>query len=207
MNKRTYLLTLVLVVIQAGCSLGKPTQPASFYVLSAEPGVPVNGRQDPAKPLSLGLGPLSLPDILDRPQIVTRPAAYRINLAEYDRWGGDLKRNLDQVMTLNLMSRLNTDSVLTYPWPNREQPDFQLAIRFFRFDGELDKVARIEGVWRLLDGKQGCEIAVDGFKYEARPAGPEYSDLVGTMSRSIARLSQEIAERIAANAPGCKIAD
>lgn len=205
MNKNSYLLVLMLVVIQAGCSLGQPTRPSQFYVLNAEPGVPVSARQASSKALSLGLGPVSIPDVFDRPQIVTRPASNQINLAEYDRWGGDLKSNLDLVLAENLMSRLDTDSVVIHPWSSRNAPDYQVVIRFFRFDGELGKVARIEGVWRLLDGKQGCELASHSFKYEEQPAGPEYRDFVSAMSRGVAQLSQEIAERIAATKTGCEV--
>ena len=207
MNKNSYLLVLMLVVIQAGCSLGQPTRPSEFYVLNAEAGVPVSGRQASPSPLSLGLGPVSIPDVFDRPQIVTRPATNQINLAEYDRWGGDLKGNLDLVLAENLMSRLNTDSVVLHPWSSRNEPDYQVAIRFFRFDGELGKVARIEGVWRLLDGKQGCELASHSFKYEEQPAGPEYRDFVSAMSGGVARLTQDIAERVAMTAPGCKTSE
>ncbi len=195
---------LLLALVQAACSLGTPTRPSDFYVLSSERGEPVSGRSDPAEPLIIGLGPLNLPDVFDRPQIVTRPEANRINLAEFDRWGGDLSKNLHQVMARNLMSRLNTDSVVAFPWSGRHEPDLQITVQFFRFDGILGEEARVEGVWRILDGEEGCELAADSFSIKERPAGSAYSDFVSAMSHGVARLSQDIALRTAGIKAGCK---
>jgi len=204
MSKHSVWFVVVLVVLQVGCSIGKPSRPSEFYVLSAEPAAPVSGRSDPAAPLLLGLGPLSMSDVFDRPQIVTRPDPNQVRLAEFDRWAGDLKKNLEQVLAQNLMSRLNTDSVLVFPWSSRSEPAFQIAVHFFRFDGEVGNVARIEGVWRLLEGTKGCELAAHSFRIEERPAGPGYAEFVSAMSNAVAKLSQVIAEQVAATEPGCR---
>ncbi len=204
MKRRGFWFVVALVVSQAGCSIGQPSRPSEFYVLSAEPASPVSGRSDPADPLLLGMGPLSMSDVFQRPQIVTRPHPNQVQLAEFDRWAGDLKKNLEQVLAQNLMSRLNTQSVLIFPWSSRIEPDFQIVLDFFRFDGEVANITRIEGVWRLLDGVKGCELDARRFTYQERPAGPAYADFVAAMSRGVARLSQEIAERVATAEPGCK---
>ena len=206
MSKHNLWFVVTLVVLQAGCSIGQPSRPSEFYVLSPEPAPAVRGRADPAGPLLLGLGPLSMSDLFDRPQIVTRPDPNKVQLAEFDRWAGDLKKNLEQVLAQNLMSRLNTDSVLAFPWSSRSQPDFQIAVHFFRFDGEVGQLARVEGVWRLLDGVQGCELAARGFRFEERPVGSGYAEFVSAMSAAVAKLSQEIAEQLAATEPGCRAA-
>lgn len=201
--KRTHLLVVLLSLLLAGC-IGSPTRPSTFYVLSADAGVPVATREAPAAPLSVGLGPVELPDVLDRPQIVTRPDPNRVDLAEFDRWGGDLNKDLTRTLAHNLMSRLNTDSVALYPWPGRHKPDFQVSIRFFRLDGQLDSAVMLDGVWRILDGSRGCELAARHFQYQQDTSGPGYPELVAAISRGVARLSQEIAEQIAASETGCE---
>lgn len=204
MMQKNYWLMVILVLAQAGCSIGGSSRPAEFYVLNVEPGTPVSGRTAAAGPLSVGLGPVTLPDIFDRPQIVTRPEPNRLDMAEFDRWGGDLNRDLSRVLAQNLMSRLNTDSILPHPWSSRDNPDFQVAVQVFRFDGELGKVARFEGVWRLLDGARGCELATHRFSFTESPAGSGYPEFVSAMSRAVARLSQEIAEQVGQARPGCQ---
>jgi uncharacterized lipoprotein YmbA len=196
--QRFNLLVVLLGLLMAGC-IGTPTRPSTFYVLSADSAEPVSGRESPAAPLSLGLGPLELPDVLDRPQIVTRPDPNRINLAEYDRWGGDLNKDLSRVMAQNLMARLNTGAVLVYPWPSAHRPDVEVAVQFFRLDGELGKRAEMEGVWRLVAPRHGCEPVNRRFRIMESPASADYAGLVAAMSRAVARLSDELAVAIAAS--------
>ena len=202
MNSRYIIVVIALTLNLAAC-IGTPSRPAQFYLLTPDPGQPVAARATTTTPLSIGLGPVTLPEIYDRPQIVTRMDDNRINLAEFDRWGGDLNKDLTRTLARNLMGRLNTDSVVLYPWPGRNKPDFQVSIRFFRLDGQLDSSAVLDGVWRLLDGSKGCELAAHHFQYQEQTSGPGYSELVDAISRGVARLSDDIAKLVAATEPGC----
>lgn len=196
------LLLLAPVLLLAGC-IGNPTKPSDFYVLSINPGTPVSSTLA-EDAVSIGLGPLTLPEIYDRPQIVTRGEANRITLAEYDRWGGDLNKDLGRTLAGNLMTRLNTDRIVPYPWSSRYKPDFQVTVRLFRFDGVLGNNAALEGIWRLLDAGKGCELTADRFSIVEKTDGPGYPALVSAMSRAVATLSQSIAEQVAVIQPGCK---
>jgi len=202
MNKR-YLLTLVILVLTLPACVGAPSRMSNFYLLSPDPGQPVAGRVAASAPLVLGLGPVVLPEVYDRPQIVTRAEGNRIELAEYDRWGGDLNKELTRTLARNLMTRLNTDSVALYPWPGRYRPDFQVTIRFFRLDGVLDQSAVLDGAWHLLDGERGCERLARSFRIEQPVTAGGYAGLVEAISLAVARLSQEIAEQVDTATPGC----
>jgi uncharacterized lipoprotein YmbA len=194
---------VLLCLFLAGC-IGKTTRPSSFYVLSPEPGPAATSGVDVPAPVSVGLGPLSLPTLFDRPQIVTRPDSNRVDLAEYDRWGGDLNEDLGRVLVQNLMTRLQTDSVVLYPWTSSRDLDYQVVVQFFRFDGRLGEHAQIEGVWRLLDGRQGCELLASRFTITEQPDGTGYASFVAAISRTLAQLSDEIAQRIAGSTRGCQ---
>jgi uncharacterized lipoprotein YmbA len=202
MNSRQLLSLIALTLVLAGC-VGSPTKPARFYLLSPDPGQPVAERASATTPLPIGLGPVTLPETYDRPQIVTRTNGNQINLAEFDRWGGDLNKELTRTLARNLMSRLNTDSVVLFPWPGRYRPDFQVSVRFFRLDGVLDSAATLDGVWRLLDGEKGCELAAHHFEYQVPIEEAGYAGLVDALNRGVARLSDEIARQVAGSKTGC----
>jgi uncharacterized lipoprotein YmbA len=203
MTKRN-LLVLVVVILQTACSIGGPSKPSDFYVLTPVPADPVPGAGLTEAPLTVAVGPVSLPDVLDRPQIVTQSDANRIELAEFHRWGGDLGQDIVRVLSQDLIARLDTENVSPYPWQGVEQPVYQVAMRFFRFDGESGKHARLAGIWRLLDGRDGCQLAVHRFDVTKTPAGAGYGALVQALSEGLAGLSQEIATAIAAARPGCQ---
>jgi len=95
-------ITALMLVLASGCATTPPTQ---FYTLESvsEP-TAVAALPD----LSLGLGPILLPDTLDRPQIVTRKDVYGLELNDSHRWGGDLKANLERQLGGRLKSLLGT---------------------------------------------------------------------------------------------------
>lgn len=199
---RMLLLLPVVVFAQSACSLGGPSQPARFYALSVHAGEPVTPASA-EREQSIGVGPVSLPELFERPQIVTRPDANRVELGEFERWGGSLDEDIKRVLVQNLMSRLNTDNVLAWPWPRQEIPALQVAVRFFRFDGVPGKQAHLSGSWQLLDGNAGCRLEVHRFDITRVPSGPGYEAFVNALSLGLAQLSQDMAQRLAVTGPGC----
>jgi uncharacterized protein len=83
-----FAISVALLVVLTGCA---STPPSRFYTLSAMPKVlPVNLPADLPGDFSLGVGPVNIPQYLDREQIVTRVGENELVLAEFDRLGGDL---------------------------------------------------------------------------------------------------------------------
>jgi len=102
----------LLAAALAGCG---ETRPYTFYTLSAvaeEQGSTDRGR---SSGLAVGVGPITLPKYLDRPQVVTRPTANRLNLAEFHRWGEPLNQMLSRTVSENLAANLGTDAVFELP--------------------------------------------------------------------------------------------
>jgi uncharacterized lipoprotein YmbA len=198
-----FAATLASALALGACSLGGPSKAARFYALSIHPGQ--TSAAEPASPSQpLGIGPISLPEMFDRPQIVSRPDANRVVLAEYDRWSGALAEDVERVLVQNLVSRLNNDTVLRWPWQRQGSPALQVAVQFFRFDGEVGRRAYLSGIWQLLDVAGGCRLEVHRFDISLAPAAPGYAGYVNALSLGLARLSDEIAGRVAVSAPGCR---
>jgi hypothetical protein len=192
---------LIVFPTLTACSLGGPSKPAHFYALSAAQGASP-GAGPPA--YGVGIGPVSLPEMYDRPQIVTRPDANQVELAEYDRWSGSLGKDVTRVLMQNLISRLNDDTIVTWPWQRHEAPALQVAVRFFRFDGVPGGEVHLTGVWQLLDASEDCRLAVHRFNISRQTDGPAYADYVRALSLGLAQLSDAIAERLAVAVPGCR---
>ena len=99
-----------LSVAIAGCAV---TQPANFYTLSpaAEPTV----AKRSAEGLVVGLGPITLPQYLDRPDIVTREGANQMQLAEFNKWAEPLEPMLTRIMAEDLYALLDASDVIPIP--------------------------------------------------------------------------------------------
>ena len=187
----------VLNVLGCGTS-----QPAHFYLLRAmSPDSDAGLSETKASSLSLGLGPISLPKYLDRPQIVTRISSHEIDLAEFHNWGAPLKDNLVSVLHENLSKLLATNRIVEYPWNRSHLPDYQLSLEVLQFDGTKNQEAVLSVRWRLTgdDGKRVLQEKTSQFSEIIQ--GSDYEDLVEAMSRMLALLSREIADAITVLSP------
>ncbi|TNF57324.1 MAG: hypothetical protein EP309_00660, partial [Gammaproteobacteria bacterium] len=89
-------LLLAVLVWLAGCA---STPPASFHALSPLPEARDRQGSLTEGDLSLGIGPVTVPDFLDRPQLVTRPGANRLEVDEFQRWGGSLRADIVNILS------------------------------------------------------------------------------------------------------------
>ena len=111
-----HLLTLGLFLLAlAGCASTPPTQ---FYVLPSLAGsdtAPLSAAD--SRDLTIGVGPVTLPPYLDRPQIVTNTSRAKLTLAEFDQWAAPLHDIFSRALAENLALLIPTDRVLLHPWP------------------------------------------------------------------------------------------
>src|SRR5690242_1750466 len=118
------LLACAVGLALAGC-FGS-SRPSRFYTLSA-----LEVRDGAASPVSasslaaaaaspaaatLAVGPVEIPDYLDRQQIVTRTGTNGLVLAEFDRWGGTLDREITRSLVATLGQQLAPRSIAVVPW-------------------------------------------------------------------------------------------
>ncbi len=99
--QRGLLATLCALLITLGGCAGTPN--SRFYLLEPLTGAPgPEGTVPLDRAISIGLGPVTLPEYLDRPQIVTRTDRNTVLLAEFDRWAEPLSGNVSRTLAENL---------------------------------------------------------------------------------------------------------
>lgn len=194
----TVLLTLMLFL--NGCFGGGSQTPATrFYVLnslySAEtinPPKPVTVLED----TSLGVGPIKLSQVLDRPQIIIRTSKNEIQVADLDRWAAPLTEIITNVMVDNLSTLLSTGSILKFPWRMTIPIDYQIVLEITRFDGMPGGNVDMRARWGIL-GENGQKVYAKKKTILTEPIGGDtIPEMVSAQSRLIAKLSLEIAEEI-----------
>lgn len=190
------LLTLTSLLMLAGCAR---TQPARFYLLSPLPGAERTGEaQKATSQLVLTVGPVKLPQYLDRPQIVTRLTSNRLKLAEMDRWGEPLAETFARVLAENLSGLLATDKITIFPRSEVAKNDYQVMVEVFRFEGEPGGAASLQAWWSIVPGGGEETLVARKSAREMATATQGYEGLVAAQSALLAELSREIAEAIGA---------
>lgn len=187
---RTFSTTVFLTML-VSCAPSKPTQ---FYTLS---GLDDSRTQVDAKPLSLGIGAVSLPAYLDRPQIVTREGANRVAVAEFDQWAEPLEITFQRVLGENLSSRLGIDLVVSLPSRRNLPLDRQIEVEVTRFDADEAGQIVLDAGWWVFDGSGGRMLDQGRSVIRQQVMVPgDYEQIAEAMSLCLAEMSIEIADRI-----------
>lgn len=189
---KTALLSVVTIVV-GGC-LSPRSDPSQFFLLT-----PTTETARPsADALSLGVGPVTFPTYLDRPQIVTRLGPNQVAISEADRWAESLQDNFTGALARNLAVMLGTERVVTYPWYNTVELDVVVSVNVLRFERDSLGAAHVRVLWELTDGATGEDTGVRETSLTEAAASAETAESVAALSRGIEALSREIAAAILA---------
>lgn len=188
---------MVVSLIVIGCA--STTPPTEFYALSSlAQSEEHNPATESSRRLAIGIGPVTLPPYLDRPQIVTRPSANRLEIAEFHRWGSPLDQDFSQVLAENLAVLLPTQQVFVYPWDERVGITYQIVLDIHRFEGKSGKQALLDLHWMVFDQSGQKALLIKRAKISTPIVSAGYEALVTAQSQAIATLSRQIAEEIRA---------
>lgn len=191
-------LLLVGLFFVTAC-LGPRADLSSFFLLSSPPSLAAGARL----PVVLGIGPISLPGYLDRPQIVVRLSENEIALAESDRWAEPLRDNVARTLEEDLATLLPASSYVEYPWYASAAPDYGVAVEVRRFEVDARGAVVLDATWRITAA--GDLIESRATVINELSGGPERTATVAAQSRALAELGREIAagvRRAQAGPPG-----
>jgi len=188
---------LTAVLLSAACS----STPASrFYALSSVNATDhLKHRQVKDRGI-IAIGPIRIPEYIDRPQIVTRSGNNELVLAEFHRWGGSLDNDLKRIIPDNIAQKIDSAGYLVVHWPvpgNGSLPvQYRVVIDILQFEGTSGGTVTLKCQWGILGDHEKTRKAVRVSLITEPVQGPEYEHLVAAMSNAIARLSSEIADVI-----------
>lgn len=180
---------LLAALLIAGCA-GTPE--SRFYRLGEGPA----GAAGQSTEVSLALGPIGLPQYLDRPQIVSRGGDSRLNVDEFNRWGGALDEEIERVLVAQLGRRLATARIYSYPSRIVAATDYRVALEIRSFDGPLGGSVTLDLAWSLIDDRTADVVEVRRAEYTEPSAGPDYDAYAASLGRLLARLSDDIAAAV-----------
>ena len=127
--------------------------PTNFYTLESQSRPPAVTTTASAKKPLIGIGPLSLPALLDRKGIVTRAENNSVQIAEFDQWAAPLQNNVIAVLSKNVATLQPNAIVRAYPWSVYGNVDYRVIIDISRFDTQLGKSANLEASWAIMEEK------------------------------------------------------
>ena len=200
--KNPFVSRLVIVVLglflilPGGCTR---TRASKFYTLDSLP-ESQRGEQTAIgeNELVIGIGPVKIPDYLDRPQIITRVSPNKVELADFNRWAEPLRDSIPNVLAENISVLLATDRVVVFPWKSSVPIDYQVKVVITRFEGTPGKDISMEGRWALFGEGGEKMLVVRATKIKKHIDGKGYEAMVSAQGRALAEFSRQIADAISA---------
>jgi uncharacterized lipoprotein YmbA len=179
----------ILAAVLTGCG---STPPSRFYTLSA-----ARGAAAASSNISVIVGPVAVPAVVDRPQIVVDIGPNQVRLEEFDRWAAPLQNSIARAVADNLVQMLGTARVTLFAQTLSADADYRAGVDVQSFQSAPGEAAILDAVWTVRRTKDG---KAETGRTTAREAVQEkgYDALAAAHSRALARLSRDIADAVRA---------
>ena len=186
-------LSLWMVVILSACS----SMPTQYHALSTPSGnVQAVVMTKPIK--SVGVGPITLPTLLDREGMVIRKDAITLEISDTHLWGGQLEDEFLRTLAQQLQSRLPATRVQTVPWDLNQTPQYQVVVKLDQFDGTPGGRAWLRGVWQLQAGDDGKILSSEPVALTRQTSEKGVAGLVRAQSGLLGDLAEQVLRGLAA---------
>ena len=166
--------------------------PTNFYTLEAQSRPRVASSTSNAKKPLIGIGPLSMPALLDRRGIVTRADNNSVQIAEFDQWAAPLKDNVIDVLSKNVATLQPNAIIRAYPWGVYGNVDYRVIIDISRFDTQLGKSVNLEASWAIMEEKNHTIVSNGQAKIEQPLNDASYNNAAQGLSKLLSELSQQL---------------
>ncbi len=196
MRYRPVCSLAVFLIIPALTACGSSPR-ETYYTLSATAAMNGAAPASSEPPYSIAVGPITLPDVVDRPQLVLRVGPNEVTFVELHRWAGSLKNEIPRIIADNLAGNLNVRQVAAYPQSAGDNATYRVLVDIQRFDSTLGESVTIDSLWTIKRQSDGASRTGRSTAKESS-SGSSYEAVVAAHSRALATISRDIAEAIRA---------
>jgi len=193
LTARSITLCAVVSLLIAACGSSPPVR---YFALSPMDSVQ---QQDPDDALTLGVGPLRLPEYLNRSQIVTRGGGSELEVDEFSRWAEPLTQALHRVVSTDVDNMMNGVMVISFPWEAvvHNGVDYRLLGEVTRFDADRSGRVVLDIQWAISTTTGQIDVVIRRSKYETRAARPDDPAIVvSAMNDALAMFSRDVVREL-----------
>lgn len=196
---------LVMSIGAAGCASAPPDR---FHTLGrttdlTAPVSPTTGAGAPGQnALYVEMLAVSLPEQVQRKELVVTGRDGRIDLLDHERWAGPLAGEVNRVLSLGVTGALGAIDVVHTPYPPGSSV-YRISTNVQRFDSVLDQYALVDAVWSVRKLKTGAILTCRSVVREQ--VGPGYDNLVAGHRSALDKVAAAMAQAVrslAADGPG-----
>jgi len=184
-----------IAYLGAALASGCAAPPSHFYTLSRTTATPAVTSPASLAEISVVVGPVSIPTIVDVPQIVVSTSPNEVTLDEFNRWASPLQNNISIVVAENLVAMLGTPHVSQFQQSLNANADYRVAIEVQGFESAPGDAATLNTAWMVRRTRDG-KTQIGRTTVREPTQDKSYGALAAAHSRALARLSQDVADAI-----------
>lgn len=185
---RGIALFCLMLALLAGCSRSPRV---AFYTLNATAAPEAVTQALEA----VVIGPVTLPELLDRPQFVVSLDTNRVDILEMQRWAAPLKSEIPRVIAEDLAALLKPTRVAAYPQNAGLDAVYRVQVDVQRFAMTEGKGVDLDVLWSILQTEKGLLKSGRTMASEPVKSGG-YEPLVAAQSRALAAVSRDLAQAL-----------
>ncbi|MGA2224521.1 MAG: PqiC family protein [Syntrophobacteraceae bacterium] len=183
-------ILLLSLLLLCGCASKAP----NYYVLHSLQGEATDVKTTRAEgDLTIGVGPVKIPEYLDRPEMTTRSTPYSLQFAEFDKWAEPLEKSLARVLAENLSILLSTDRVVVFPWAGSVHVLYQVTVDVEQLEYTSDGKALLVAGWSVFGNDGGKLLAIKRSRIIVPVQSTGFEAIASAQSRAVGDMSREIA--------------
>jgi uncharacterized lipoprotein YmbA len=165
----------------------------NFYTLAA---IAPQAASSNTTPHAVAVGPVTLPELVDRPQLVIRFDANRVEIIETNRWAEPLKSEISRILAENLARLLRPSRVSAYSQSASLDAEYRVLVDIQRFESVLGEGVEIDALWAVRRSAVGATPRKGRSQVHEPAGGTDYEALVAAHGRALAVISRDIAQAL-----------
>jgi uncharacterized lipoprotein YmbA len=189
--RRLTRLTLFCLIVIASAACSRSPR-VNFYTLDAS--AKAGNLAPPSGAYGIAVGPVTLPELVDRPQLVISVESNQVDILETHRWAEPLKSQIPRLLADNLGRLLGSDRVTAYPQSAGSDADYRVYLDIRRFEAAKNGVS-VDAFWTIRSNT-GARAKTGRSQVREPFSGNSYDPLVTAYSRALLAISKDIAAAV-----------
>jgi uncharacterized lipoprotein YmbA len=181
---KAMMFVLLMSVLLAGCF----SSSVRYYALQdGQASALLSNTHPPAH--RVGVSVVTLPKLLNRPQLVVRLSDSELKFEEQHQWGGRLQEEISQLLATELQALHPQDGVYLYPADNRTMPNQQWSADILQLDGMLGGGVTLQANCRLLDKSNRLPVFERTVQRRLQTEGAQINDYISAQRALLKQLA------------------
>jgi uncharacterized protein len=183
------MVILCAIAPLCSCMSGRPD---NFYILSPQPQAVTQSAAVPATPIVLRI---TLPSLVDRPEIVLNTSIDGVKVLDHDRWGAPLGDLVAQTLGQDIERRRGDLLVGVQGAAHMANAAVKITIDVIQLTARPGDHVSIETHWRIVDTRKSTDVAGNGV-FSASLGQDANSRVAQALSECLGRLADRLVTQI-----------